>query len=145
MPDIWCTCALSLQAVELWLKDTGQAILQQDVQCGLCHKPRLSLLMQDHPGYLIHVDDYVFEAHCALGTGNLHYWFAQAIQDREVAAQVLGQPFRCLRFEAHYPTQSVECAVMEIYSEFETALFLGRQRHQLSVFDLAARQPITIA
>lgn len=143
---IWCECALSMEAVALWLREQGHAALAQDVQCGICFKPRLRLMQQGHPGYVVHVDDYVFEAEFDQGSPNAQQYMAEAMNDRWAAAQILGQPFRHLLFTTPPDHMNrVACCVTEIYSEFETAMFLGRQRQQLTVLDLAAQQPICIA
>lgn len=143
--QVWCHCYLPLDGVQLWLEETGGAVLQHQFQCGLCYRPRLTLLPQDHQGYLVHVDDHVFESWLSLDGPNIDLWLQDVAHNRWAASQMLGYPFRCLSFNVHSPTNRVTCAVAEIYSDFETALAIGRSRQWLSVFDLSAQRAINIS
>lgn len=113
--------------------------------CGICYKPRLGLLYESQGGYAVALEDKVFASTYSLEHGAMSPWIETLVSNEWIAAQLLGQPFRCLGFWENPATFEVECNISEIYQDFETALAVGRMRKQFAVYDLTNRQDIVIS
>lgn len=143
----WCLHHLPVDATMLWIKETGSAVLQHEYQCGICYKPRLSLLPQDQGGYTVSPQEDLtdFCSTLALEAGPADEWYITLLTDYWIASKLIGQPFNCLEFFETPSTMEVHSRIAELYSEFETALAVGRMRKQLAVFDIYNKEAISIA
>lgn len=142
---IWCTHHLPVEATVLSIQETGGASLQHTIQCGICYKPRLGLLSIDQSGYVVALEDDVFDSTYAIEHGAMAPWVLTLMSDKWIASQLLGFPFRCLGFWENPNTLQVQSNISELFQDFETALAVGRMRKQLAVYDLQNKQDINIA
>lgn len=142
----WCQHHFPIEAVELWLKETGEAVLRHESCCGICRKPKLRLLPQDHSEYMIEAGGaWDFNMGAWRDMDNVDQWIGALLRSPDVAAHILAQPFRCVTF-AHFDiTSAVRCEVMELYQDFETALAISRSRKRLFVYQLPGMEKITVA
>lgn len=146
MTNPWCEHWLPIEATELWIKETGEAVLRHETQCGICFKPRLRLLPQDHKEYMVEGGTAWDYNHGAWrNNDNIDQWIAALLRSPDVASQVIGQPFRCIAFHRFDLTSAVMCEVMELYQDFETALAISRSRKRLHVFQLPGMDKISVA
>ena len=143
--SVWCTHHLPVEATAVWIQETGGASLQHTITCEICFKPRLGLISKDQTGYVVALEDEVFDSTYALEHGAMDQWLLTLMSNEWIAAQLLGYPFRCLGFWENPATLEVQCNISEIYQDFETALAVGRMRKQLAVYDLHNKQDINIS
>lgn len=143
----WCLHHMPVDATMLWVKETGSAVLQHQSTCALCYKPKLTLLPQDQSGYTVLPEEDLteFGASLVMEDGRPDDWYVTILTDYWIASKLVGQPFNSLEFFETPETMQVHARISELYSEFETALAVGRMRKQLAVFDIGSKQVITIA